>query len=38
MKKALKLSALAALVAACGGAAAQSSVTVYGRVDLAVRS
>ena len=38
MKKALKLTALAAMVAACGSAAAQSSVNVYGRVDLAVRS
>ena len=37
MKKAVKLSALAALVAVCGSVAAQSSVTVYGRVDLGVR-
>lgn len=37
MKKALKLTALAALVSVCGSVAAQSSVTVYGRVDLGVR-
>lgn len=37
MKKTLKLIALASLVSVCGSVAAQSSVTVYGRVDLAVR-
>lgn len=37
MKKTLKLIALASLVSVCGSVAAQSSVTVYGRVDLGLR-